>query len=275
MKQLPSLYSVLVLFGKEIDRSVASPANFADLTEQIASLLVLTGCRLTARGTILGAKRRKVAPRRGPWSPVLRDKYIGSFGAGSFRALELFDSRWHDDRFPNAFGSIHKYFDYSRGVETERTDIGAENNVTVALREDLVDNAFERLKAASHDLLEKIDGFYGTIESGVPWEQPVGRMFEDMIDIRWHNRGDNDYGNGEYQVQKMVPRLNRGNLLCRTQFTHYDLQGLQKLRGVTSVEKWPGGLTYLELNKQPEYGSKPPPRFADFIRFIPEEEPDA
>ena len=92
-----------------------------------------------------------------------------------------------------------------------------------------------------------------------------------MIDVRWHERRWNDYHNGEYQMDKMVARLARGNILCRTQFTDYDLEGLRSLRGVTTVERCQRGLTYLELDKQPKYGSRQPTRFADFIRFVPEE----
>jgi hypothetical protein len=227
-----------------------------------------------ARGTIDTAKGKNIAPRRGFWSPPLREKFVESLGRGSFLGIELFDSRWVGTRWPDAFGAIHKYWYYGPDGDSERSKIGAENHVTIALREDRVDGAFERLKAASQGLLEKIDGFYGMIESNVPWDQPVGGMFEDMIDLRWHERGWNDYHNGEYRMGGRVARLARGNILCRRQFTRYDLQGLRRLRGVTAVEKWPRGLTYLELEKQPKYGSKPPRRFGDFIRFVPEESED-
>jgi hypothetical protein len=265
---------VLNLFGKETRCSVASPANFVDLADRMARLLEQAWCRVSARGTIQAAKAKNVAPRRGFWTPGLRDKFVESLDMGDLLGVEFFDSRWSDARPPDAFGSIHKYWGYGPGGKTERTEVGAENNLTIALREDLVASAFEMLKAASHELLEKIDGFYGTIESGVPWGQEDDDVYDDVVDVRWHYRGHNDYFNGIYQMEKMVPRLDRGNILCRTQFVNHDLQGLRELRGVAAVEPWPRGLTYLELARQPKYGTKPSPRFADFIRFVPEDAAD-
>jgi hypothetical protein len=265
-------YSVLVLFGKEIKRSVARAPTFVELAERIAGIVAKAGCKVKARGTIQTAKARNVAPRRGLWCPALRDKYVAALRAGRLRGVEFFDERWSAERVPDAFGCIHKYWNYSNGAHLERAEIGAENNLTIALREDLVDGAFEDLKQASVELLEKIDGFYGTIESGTSWMKNVGRsvdMYDDLIDVRWHDRGDNDYGNGEYQVPKMIPRLDRGNILCRTQFTKFDLEGLSRLPHVAKVEKWPRGLTYVELDEQPPYGSKPLRQFAKFVRFVP------
>jgi hypothetical protein len=184
--------------------------------------------------------------------------------------MELFDSTWSKGHHPDAFASIHKLWGYGPGGYTERTKTGPENNVTVAVRTDLVENAFERLEAAARPMAEKIDCFYGTIELSVPWDRPWRSAREDMIDIRWHNRAANDYRNGKYRMEHMVPRLNCGNLLCRSQFTHFDPQQLSKLPGVAKVEEWPSGLTYLRLAEQPEYGAKPQTHFTEYIRFIPE-----
>jgi hypothetical protein len=74
MNQSGWTYSVLVLFGKETARSIASSKNFSDLSETVAELLMTTGCRVKARGTIDTAKGKNIAPRRGFWSPPLREK---------------------------------------------------------------------------------------------------------------------------------------------------------------------------------------------------------
>ena len=93
-----------------------------------------------------------------------------------------------------------------------------------------------------------------------------------MIDYSHHDRVNNDYGNGTRHAADGVPRLCRGNLFSRSQLKTKDPAALRKLPGVVAVEPWPGGLTYLELDRQPVYESKTPTRFADFIRFLPEDE---
>ena len=35
------------------------------------------------------------------------------------------------------------------------------------------------------------------------------KLFDDVIDVRWHYRATNDYGNGEYRMDNMVARLDR------------------------------------------------------------------
>ena len=266
------LYSTLVLFGKETGVSVASPETFAELTDAVVGLLGLACPEVKARGRIIADKGKNVAPRKGRWSPALRDQYLEASARGRFEAVELFDPAWADDREPDAYGSIRKHWDYDPHGITERTDVGAENSVTVALRTDFVEDALERLKSAAKSMIPMLDAFYGTIESPVPWDQDIGDgIFEDMIDVRWHNRVNKDYGSGEHRMTDGVPRLYRGNLLSRTQLKGKDAQAMAKLPGVAAVERWPGGLTYLELTEQPKYQSKTPARFADVIRFIPQD----
>jgi hypothetical protein len=270
MSNKEPLYSVLVLFGRETARSVASPAVFQDIVSPVVDLLQATGCKLTCRGTIEGEKGKNVAPRKGPWSAALRDKWTAALGQDRFKAIELFDQAWGEGHHPDAFATIHKLWGYGPGGYTERTKEGPENNITVAIRADLVENAFERLEAAARPLVEKIDCFYGVIEFDVPWGRPWRSTIQDLIDVRWHARSANDYRNGKYRMENMIPRLNRANLLCRSQFTNFDFQKLPKLPGVAKVEEWSSDLTYLRLAEQPEYGAKPPPHFTEFIRFIPE-----
>jgi hypothetical protein len=270
MKQPTNKYTVLLLFGKEADRSVAAPASFADLTERIARLLEPAGCNISARGTIQTPKLKNVAPRRGAWSGALRDRFLESLRSGHFLDVELFDARWSNTRDPDVYASIHKYWDLGPGL-AERTAVGAENSLTLAIRQDLLPDPLQWMKDAARELLQPIDGFYGTIESDVPWAQRLGDgVYDDVIDVRWHYRANNDYGNGTHRMERGVARLARGNILCRTQLTRRDLNALRELPLVARVEEWPRRLTYVELKRQPKYRSTPPPPFADYIRFLPE-----
>jgi hypothetical protein len=264
------LYSVLVLFGRESTGSITSPATFQCVVNTVADLLQATGCKLACRGTVESEKGKNVAPRKGPWSSALRDNWKVALEQDRFKAIELFDDAWSEGRHPDAFGAIHKLWGFGSGGYTGRTKEGPENNITMAIRADLMENAFERLEKTARSLVDEINCFYGSVESNVPWDRPRRSMREDMIDTRWQTRTANDYRRGKYKVEDMVARLNRGNLLCRSQFTNFDPQQLSKVPGVAKVEEWPSSLTYLRLAEQPEYGSKPAPPFAEFIRFIPE-----
>ncbi|HEY2585106.1 MAG TPA: hypothetical protein VGI81_05015 [Tepidisphaeraceae bacterium] len=272
MNQDEPLYSTLVLFGKESARSVTSPPVFNDVVDQTVELLRTTRCKLKARGTVQGEKGKNLAPRQGVWSSALQDRWTETLSqsGGHFLAIEWFDQAWLGGPHPVAFASLHKHWGYGPEGYSERTKEGPENSLTIAIREDLVENAFERLEAAAKPLTEKIDCFYGSMESGVLWDRPFGRLRRDMIDIRWQTRTAVDYRNGKYRVEAMVPRLYRGNLLCHSQFTNPNLEQLSKLPGVAKIETWPSGLIFLQLLDQPEYGSRPPPAYADFIRFIPD-----
>jgi hypothetical protein len=266
------LYTTLVLFGKETKQTVVQPDTFRRLTDAIAGLLSLACPDLKARGWVAGEKAKHVGPRRGPWSPKLRDQYVESFARGRFENVELFDPAWSSDRAPDAYGAVYKRWGYGQGGQrVERTEIGAEN-IVVALRDDFVEHALERVKSAAKALIPTTGAFYGFMESPVPWDQDIGDgVYEDMIDLRFHNRVANDYRNGEHRMSDGVPRLYRGNILSRSQLAKHDPADLKKVPGVVAVEQWPGGLTYVELAKEPKYGSKPPRRFADFIRFIPQD----
>ena len=264
------LYTTLILFGKETKQSVVHPDTFRRLTDAISGLLSLACPELKARGWVAGEKSKHVGPRRGAWSPKLRDQYVESFARGRFENVELFDPAWSSDRAPDAYGAVYKRWGYgANGQRVERTEIGAENIVVVALRDDFVEHALDRLKSAAKALIPMTGAFYGFMESPVPWDQEIGDgVYEDMIDLRFHNRVANDYRNGEHRMADGVPRLYRGNILSRTQLKGKDALAMAKLPGVAAVERWPKGLTYLELAKQPRYRSKPPARFGDFIRFV-------
>ena len=263
-------YTALVLFGKETQRSVASPDTFRTLADDLAGLLRLATPDLKARGWIEGDKGKKFEPRKGKWSDALRDKWLDALPLGDFRNFELFDAKWANDRYPDAYGAFYKHWDWGPDGRTERTDDGVENSITLALRDECVPDALGRIKDAARRLIPVIDCFYGTIEAPIPWDQEFGSGYTDMIDVRFHDRVNNDYGNGTRHMADGVPRLYRGNLFSRSQLAKNDPAALRKLPGVTAVESWPGGLTYVELTEQPAYQSKTPPRFADFIRFIPD-----
>jgi len=268
------LYTTLVLFGRESRVSVASPQTFRDLSDGIARVLSLACPDLKARGRVLTDKGKTITPRQGPWSKALRERWVESLQRGSFHTLELFDAAWADDRPPDAYGALYKHWDYAEnGCPTERCKMGVENSITLGLRIDFVDHALDRLKEFGKSLLPKIDCVYGFLESPVPWDQNVGDgVYEDMIDLRWHNRVDGDYCNGELHISLGVPRVYRGNLFSASQLKRGKTpRGMLKLPGVTAVEEWPNRLTYVELAKEPKYKSKPPPGLGQFIKFIPQE----
>lgn len=272
MKSEEPLYSVLVLFGKEHPRSVATADLLDGLIADIIEVVKPTGCKLVVRGTVQGEMGKKLAPRKGPWSPAMRDRWKATLdrGEGRFLGIQLFDATWRSGHHPDAFASVHKFWGFGIGAYKSRSNEGPGNNLTIAIRDDLVPGAFERLRTVARPLCEKIACFYGAIESSVPWDRPVGRMFEDMIDIRWYNRTSGDYSNGKYKLENMVARLNRGNILCHSQFINQGTEQLANLPGVARVEQWPLGLTYLELTEQPAYEAKPSPAFEGYIRFVPE-----
>ena len=265
------LYTTLVLFGRETKASVASPDTFRRVTDVVAGLLGLASPALKARGWVDAATAKNVTPRKGIWTEAMRERYVQSLASGRFRRIELFEASWPPDRPPDAYGEVHKHWQtLPGGAISERTSIGAENNITIALRDDFVEDARGRLKAAAKALIPLIDCFYGTIESPVPWDRPFGTSSgrEDMIDYRYHNRIRNDYRNGTYRMADGVPRLYRGNLLSPSQLTGADPQGMLGIPGVAAVEAWPQGLTYVELADEPPYPSAPPPELEKYVRFV-------
>lgn len=54
----PPYYSTIVLFGKELERSVTSPNLFEEIVHSLLAFLDVAGCKLKCRGTIegIGAK---------------------------------------------------------------------------------------------------------------------------------------------------------------------------------------------------------------------------
>jgi hypothetical protein len=194
---------------------------------------------------------------------------VQALSDGRFHAIEQFDANWGPEHYPPAYGAIRKLWGYGSSGPAERTSVGAENNVTLAIQESANGAGLGQLKTLALAILEKIDCSYGFIETGVPWERPRGRVYEDMVDIRWHNRTNVDYRNGKYRMTESVPRLYRGNLLCASQLKHSRTHEMRDLPGVALVEEWPRHLTYLELLEQPPYGSKPRGEFEQFISFTP------
>lgn len=269
MTNAGATYSVLVLFGTEGNHSVASPQTFAELSDSMARVLGTAGCALKTRGRIESAAGKNAAPRQAPWTPSLRDRYVQALNAGRFQAIEQFDAEWGSGHYPSAYGAIRKLWGFGPTGPTERTSVGAENNITLAVQEGAKAAGLEQFKATAREMLEKIDCFYGFIETGVPWDRPRGPVYEDMIDIRWHNRANVDYRNGKYQMKDSVPRLYRGNLFCPSQLRGSAPGEICDLPDVTLVEAWPLQVTYLQLSGQPPYGSKPSREFERIVSFTP------
>jgi hypothetical protein len=277
MKEAAS-YSVLVLFGRESPCSVASATVFRSVLKILTHELLATGCRIKARGLITQKGERNVSPRQGLWSAPTRDKWVQKLEYGMFHRIELFDDLWSATQDPSAYAAVHKIWNYGPGGYAERSDPGRpENSIVVALREYLVEDAFERLERAAQVLIDMSGTFYGSIEQGVPWDRPYGRsgrLRENMVDTRPHERGTIDYMNGTLRMDMMIPRLYRGNLLSISQFLRPELQSLAALSAVERVDRWPSGLTYVRLKREPEFGAITPPQFRQFIRFVPTDSSD-
>ena len=103
----PPYYSTLVLFGKEHERTVASPVLFQELVSTLGTFLQIAGCPLRCRGFIEGIRGRNIAPRRGALNKKKVENWKDHLTNGRFNQFEIFDA-WSDDVFPTVYAAINK-----------------------------------------------------------------------------------------------------------------------------------------------------------------------
>lgn len=252
MKQ-PPYYSTIVLFGREQERSILHGDQFADLVNTLADIVRGAGCTAKSRGIIEGAKGRNVAPRKGTWDGKMLPRWKESMSLGRFKQFELFDSEWSEDHFPAAYAAINKMWGYGPDGYTERTADGAESNVTVALRRDVVADRMAQMEDHARLLAGMISAFYGFLEFEVQWDRETtpGGLRTDMVDLRWYNRSSGDYKRGTYRMDEALSRLYWGNVLS---VAHLRGRALEELPGwaVARSEEWEGGLSYIRFSRDPQ-----------------------
>lgn len=244
-------YSTIVVFGKELSQSVASPDVFRSITNSLAAFINVEGYPLACRGYVVNPQGRNVAPRRAAFNARTMDKWVKALTDGTFMSFEIFDTAWSDDHFPVTYAHLHKLWDYRPTGYEERTKSGAENRITVAVQEHLVSNRTASLKAYARTIVDMLSSFYGFIETNVPWDREVGQgVREDMIDIRWANRGERDY-KGLFKMDTMIPRLYRENILASEQIKDGSPASLPSW-AVSRVEAWRDDLFYVQFIRDPQ-----------------------
>jgi hypothetical protein len=211
----PPTYSTIVLFGKEDQAGVASPDRFERLVDALGAALRVAGCPLKCRGLIEGERGRNLAPRKGDLGGKTIAAWKARLGDGRLKQFEIFDAAWSEEHFPAAYAAINKLWDFGPDGYSERTRHGAESNVTVAIRHDLVAERLGWLPELAVELAPLCSAFYGFVEREVGWDvaKVPGGLRHDLIDLRWQDRTQGDYQRGRYSMEALVPRLYWGNLL--------------------------------------------------------------
>lgn len=197
--------------------------------------------------------------------------------SGVFTQFEVFDASWTEESFPAVYAAINKLWGYGPEGYVERTDIGAENNVTVAIHREIVLDRMNmsRVESYTKQLAGMTSAFYGFIELGVQWDRPMlpdqpDGLRGDLIDVRWHERGWNDYRNGMYRMEEMIPRLYWTNLLRGAHFRDGGPDALPE-RLVERVEEWDGDRFYVRFVRDPQADDRFAWEIAPYFNLLPED----
>lgn len=263
-------YATIVLFGKEHRHSVIDRELFPRLVESLTAFAQRAGCPISYRGLIEDARGRNNAPRKGPASAKLLRSWQERLAQGTFKQIEIFDSAWSKEHFPTVYAALTKLWDYQPTGYVERTMHGAENNITFAIRSDLLADQLEQLEAYARELASMTGTFYGFIEREVPWDREVmsGGAWVDMIDVRWHNRSEVDYRRGKYRMDTLIPRLYWGNILAASHFRDGGPATLPS-SAVAHVETWADNLFYVRLAHDPLVDPQFGAAIAPYFNMIP------
>jgi hypothetical protein len=245
-------YSTLVIFGKESHRSVRCPALFQELVAALVDVLAHSGCPLKCRGTIENESGKNIAPRKGTLSKKKLEEWCDRLHAGVFFDIELFDAAWSDTVFPAGYAAIHKMWTYTREGYIERTDVRAENNVTIALAKEAVPGGAGILEEVARPLAEMISAFYGFLEADIEWDVDDGYgLRERLMDLRWYDCTRLDYPGGRYKMTARVARVYYGNIVSKRHVKEKELGALPRAL-VARLENWPGGLRYVRFTRDPQ-----------------------
>ncbi len=260
-------YSTILLFGREEPRSVISDDLFRELVESLAGFVRIPGRPLKCRGRINRPRSRNIAPRSAQLSDKLLEAWLGAIKGGIFRYFELFDKAISDSDWPAVYAGIHKL---GPTAYSQQPTVGADNHVVLAMRRELIAQRMETLESYTRTLAELTSAIYGCIEYDVGWSEPkAGGLYRsDLIDMRYHDRTGNDYGFGEYTMDRFIPRLYWGNVLLRSHFASGDPTTVPS-QDVARLEHWGRDLFYLRFARDPQRDSGFPVELLESFNTIP------
>lgn len=267
----PPYYTTIVVFGKEDNHSVASPNRFDEMLTSVTSFLEMGHCPLKCHGLVEGSTGKNLSPKAGTFNTKKATEWVTSVTGQHFSHIQIYDESWSSINFPNVFAAIHKMWGYGSSGYSERTSTGAENNITLAIRKDVLSECLNSLDAYLEHIVDIASGFYGFIEPSVQWDvlmSPYGVVRGRMIDMRWHDVGINDYRRGTYKMDDLVPRLYWANVFSRRHFKQGSPDGLPP-QAVSQIENWGNELYYIRFAHDPQNDADFHKELQSYFNIVP------
>ena len=249
------IYSTLVIFGKEGEKSILSPSRFLRIADILYSVLNVRVEQVKCRGRI-EREGKNIAPRTSRFSPQLLTKWSEQLNGDTFMNFEIYDAEWKNNQHPKVYAAITKFWEYDTEGYSERTKVGAENCITIAVDiSELSIPGAVFFESVAQRLMNELNIMYGFIEVDVGWDRQIGNgpLRGHMIDLRWYDLTSVDYRRGKYNMDAVIPRLYMANFLSRNHFKRAgDCSSLLPEWTVCLCEKWSNDLFFIKFAEDPQ-----------------------
>jgi hypothetical protein len=248
-------YFGMMIFGREINHSVASPEVFTNIVYKLQSVFDAHSIRSKSRGRISDSRGRNIAPRTGFISARTMDvwvKQLKNDKEQSFERFELFGPSW-DNQSSLIYCALEKFQRVSPNSDPHDAHAGAGNSITVAVHQSVLAMNLAEFENLAKNLVPITSGFYGYLNPTDAWDYSVGtgKARGWMMDIRSRDIIAHKYRRYGRRMTEAIPDLYRGNILSGRHIPESSLKNLSKSKNI-QIEDWPMELSYVRFAKDPQ-----------------------